>query len=199
MSLHDSWSEIDKLDIIELDNEFWPLSIIINIITHQLNNSNMENPYLIYPNNPFTRIPFTITALLLIRDKVKQSNMFINITLKLLLEQPEKSIIKFYTEAQKYLDRHSILLMALLCKELRFMTINYKNSQSNYIGFWVRKNYKLTNFEKLYINLLEAPYQIICRGSIINNPYREYIKVTLRNLPIDEAKPTDLLYCEQLN
>lgn len=198
MNLYGSWSEINSSEYIELDNEIWPISIIISTITHQLNNSNMENPYLIYPNNPFTRTPFTPKSLIILSQKIKELNIPVNIVLKLLLEQPEKSIVKFYNESLHYLDRHSILLMSVICKHLRFMTINCKNSQSNYIGFWVRMNKKKTPFEILHTSYNEAPYQIINRGMIVNNPYREYLKLTLKNLPLDESQPTDDEYCEYL-
>ncbi|ARF09461.1 hypothetical protein Indivirus_1_84 [Indivirus ILV1] len=198
MNLYDSWSEINPNEYVELDNEMWPVNIIINTITHQLNNSNMENPYLIYPNNPFTRASFTPNALLKLAEKIRNINTPINVVLKLLLEQSEQSIIRYYNESLHYLDRHSILLMSMICNSLRFMTINYKNSQNNYVGFWVRKNKKKTEFETLYANYTEAPYQIINRGIIINNPYREYLKFTLKNYPIDESQPTDIVYCEHL-
>ncbi len=198
MNLYGSWSEINPSEHIELDNEMWPLDIIVNTITHQLNNSNMENPYLIYPNNPFTRAPFTPGALQKLSEKIISLNIPVNIVLKLLLEQPEKSITRYYNESLHYLDRHSILLMSLICQHLRFMTINHKNSQNNYIGFWVRKNKKKTEFETLYANYNEVPYQIINRGMVINNPYREYLKFTLKNFPIDESQPTDPEYCEYL-
>ena len=78
------------------------------------------------------------------------------------------------------------------------MTVNYKNSQNNYTGFWVRKNKKLTKFEKLYISFNEVPYQIFNRGTIISNPYREHLKYTLKSIEIDESLPTDIEYCEYL-
>jgi len=198
MNIYNSWSEIDVSEYIELDNEMWPLSIIINTITQQLNNSNMENPYLIYPNNPFTRTPFTPNALIRIAQKIRFLNIPVNVALKLLLEQSEKSIAKYYNESLNYLDRHSILLMSLIYQHLRFMTVNYKNSQNNYTGFWVRKNKKLTKFEKLYISFNEVPYQIFNRGTIISNPYREHLKYTLKSIEIDESLPTDIEYCEYL-
>lgn len=198
MNLYTSWSEIDKSEHITLDSEPWPIHIIISTITHQLNNSNMENPYLIYPNNPFTRKPFSPESLLILSQKIKELKIKIHITLKLLLEQPITTITRFYNESLLNLDRHSILLMALLCNHLRFMTINYKNSQNNYIGFWVRKNKKKTEFETVYANFNNAPYQIIHRGEILSNPYREHLKYLLKTLPVDESLPTDDEYCEYL-
>lgn len=198
MNMYDSWKEIDVSERIELDNEIWPISIIINTFTNQLNNSNMENPYLIYPNNPFNRNSFTPKALINLATKIQSLKIPINVTLKLLLEQPEKILNNFYKESLKYLDRHSILLMALLQNHLRFMTINYKNSQNNYIGFWVRKHQKLTEFEKIYTRYNEASYQILNAGTIINNPYKEYLKYLLKDFLTDESKPTDSEYCEYL-
>lgn len=196
MNLYYSWADIDPSEIIFLDSEPWPIHIIISTITHQLNNSNMENPYLIYPNNPFTREPFTESALLTLSKKIKELNIKVHISLKLLLEQT--NISRFYGEAKSNLDRHSILLMTVICKTLRFMTVNYKNSQNNYTGFWIRKNIKKTQFETLYTKLNEEPYQIIYKGTIINNPYREHLKYLLKILPADESQPTDEQFCELL-
>lgn len=198
MNLYNSWSEIDVKERIELDGQIWPLSIIINTITQQINNSNMENPYPIYPHNPFTRKPWLPKELLSLKQKIKLQSIPINVSLKLLLEQPEKSINYIYREAIGYLDRHSILLMSLFQQYLRFMTINYKNSQNNYIGFWVQKTQKLTHFEKLYTEFKEIPFQIFNRGNIINNPYREHLKYVLKNYDIDERQPTDEEFCEYL-
>lgn len=198
MNLYNSWSEIDQKEYIELAEETWPITILVNTITHQINNSNMENPYPIYPHNPFTRRPFTPKELLTLKQKIKSLNMPINISLKLLLEQPEKSINYIYKETLGYLDRHSILLMSLFQQYLRFMIINYKNSQNNHIGFWVNKTQKLTHFEEMYNSFKEVPYQIFNRGQIINNPYREYLKYVLKNYIIDECQPTDDQFCEYI-
>ena len=196
MNLYGSWKEIDEREYIELSKEFWPIEIIINTITHQINNSNMENPYPIFPNNPFTRKLFTPADLLHLRNKIKELKIAINISLKLLLEQPERSIIYIYKEASGYLDRHSILLMSLLQQYLRFMTINYKNSQNNYIGFWVKKDMHITQFEELYNDFKQVPYQIFNGSDILINPYREYLKYVLKELEIDEIMPTDDKFLE---
>jgi hypothetical protein len=196
MNLYGSWKEIDQKEYIELSKEFWPIEIIINTLTHQINNSNMENPYSIFPNNPFTRKLFTPGDLIHLRDVIKELKISINISLKLLLEQPKRSIVYIYKEASGYLDRHSILLMSLLQQYLRFMTINYKNSQNNYLGFWVQKDMKFTPFEELYNDFKQVPYQIFNGGNILANPYREYLKYVLKDLEIDEIVPTDDMFLE---
>ena len=196
MDLYNSWNEIDQKEYIELSNGIWPICIIIDIFTHQINNSNMENPYPIFPHNPFTRKLFTPVDLIHLKEKIIELKIPINVSLKLLLKQQESSIDYLYREADSYLDRHSILLLSLLQQHLRFMIINYKNSQNNYIGFWVKKFRELGEFEELYNDYKQVPYQIFDDGLIITNPYREYLKYVLKNYEIDESKPNNEQYCE---
>ena len=191
MNLYTSWNEIDKKEHIKLLGEMWPIHIIIDTITQQINTSNMENAYPIYPHNPFTRKPFLPKDLIELKNQTKLLDIKLNPALKLLLDQSEKSLNILFQEASGYLDRHSILLMSLFQQHLRFKIINCKNSQDNYVGYWVKKNNKMSKFEEIYTKFRQEPYQVVHRGMIINNPYREYLKDVLKKLPIDESQPTD--------
>ena len=63
MQLCDSWNDVNISDWIIVDDEYWDINILVNVITYQLNNSTMENPYPTFPNNPFNRKLFTVESL----------------------------------------------------------------------------------------------------------------------------------------
>lgn len=173
MDMYNSWSEIDSNEIVLMDNEYWPVTIIINHFTFQLNNSNMENPYPTFPNCPFNRVNFTVSALLNLKSKLSLLKKPINIALKLFLIQSEETLQNLYSDV----DNNS--LTDLLKNNLRYMLINTKNSQDLYTGFWVSLSMKYTTFERLYIFLNSMPYQIILNGYIMENINRNIIQTKM--------------------
>jgi len=177
MNMYNSWNDINFSNQVLIDNEYWNINIFIDTITHQLNNSTMENPYPSYPNNPFNRKPFTPKSLLSICDVLKQLKKPINITLKMLLSQTEKFIRTLYDEVKDNHDsRFSSGLLILFKKHFRFMIINSKNSQNSYVGIWTHKSFPLTDFEVMYNTFKNMPYQIVHYGHIVNNPHREILQ-----------------------
>lgn len=196
MQMYDSWNEINFSNQILISDEYWNIDILINVITQQLNNSTMENPYPTYPNNPFNRIPFTPKSLLKIKQRIIISQKQIHITLKLFLSQSEHLLDDMYNMALCSDDLFSSTILALLNKNLRFMIINSKNSQDSYIGLWVHKVYPLTNFETLYAHLKNIPYQIMHHGYVINNPQRVFFLNKLSLLREDNIGTNDKKFCE---
>jgi hypothetical protein len=176
LDIYDSWDEIKLEDQIKLDGEYWDINIIIAHITEQLNQSSMENPYPIYPNNPFNRNPFTPLALLILKKRLHILRKKINIALKLLLLQNESVLEKCYNESVEHSDKFSRTLMNLLQKNNRFKLINYKNSQSLYTGVWVNKMTPLSQFELLYDHWRNMPYQIMIEGYVAENYHKIYLK-----------------------
>ena len=172
MDLHESWDELNISDIILIDNEYWSLHIMVNIMTFCLNNSNMENPYPTYPQNPFTRKLLTVNSINKIKNKLLKLKREVHLSLKIFLSQPSSKIKMFYDEASKSHDGHCPKINDIFKNKLRFMIINSKNSQDLYTGMWVTKNLPLTEFEVLYKTTRETPYQIFFNNIIIENPRR---------------------------
>ena len=173
MNLYDSWNDVNFSNKIIMDNgEYWSVDIIINVISYQLNNSAMENPYPTYPNNPFNRKPFTPESLISLRNRLKQLQTPTNIALQLLLSQKNNYIKSIYNEVVRSDDRFSHKLLLLFEKHFRFMIVNNKNSQNIYTGLWVNKKYPTTDFEKIYNIFKKIPYQILHFDRIIDNPQR---------------------------
>jgi hypothetical protein len=198
MGLYDSWNNVNYSDQIYLNNEWWHIDILINIFSSQLNNSNMENPYPIYPNNPFNRIPFHPNDLLKFRERILITKKSINITLKLLLNSSTNIINECYIEALNNHELFSTMLLNILNKNFRFMIQNNKNSQDLYTGIWTFKITPLTNFELLFNKFKNMPYQIYDYGYIIDNPFRNNLKNVLDKLPPDNYDPNNKKFCETL-
>lgn len=174
MGLYDSWEEIDENNIICMDNEYWVIDIITSHFTQQLNNSNMENPYPIYPNSPFNRKLFSVDSLIILKNKILNLKMFINIALKLLLTQPINILQSIYNTVT--INNFSEKMLELLQNNYRYMVTNFKNSQDVFTGLWVHKKMKPTQFEKLYEKLQNTPYQILVNGRVILNEDRNMIE-----------------------
>ncbi len=195
MGMYESWNEIDKNEIICMDNEYWELDIITSHFTYQLNNSNMENPYPIYPNSPFNRKTFSIDSLIILKNKLKELKKPVNIALKLLLNQPYETLQSIYQNTN--INNFSTDLVELLKNNYRYMLINSKNSQDIYTGIWVQNKTPLTQFEKLYGLLNEMPYQIIINSYIVNNNARIVVQKKML-LCITNYNMSDKKFCELL-
>lgn len=198
MGIYNSWNDIKYSNQIFIDNEYWFIDILTNSFTFQLNNSNMENPYPIYPNNPFNRKSFSPNNLMLIKQRLLFLKKPINITLKLLFNLPPEILNICYSEALSSHDGFSQTLLDILLKEFRFMILNTKNSQDSYIGIWVTKNTPTTQFELLYQKYKNIPYQIYQYGYIIDNPYRQQLKYVLDSQSQDYYDPINKKFLEKL-
>lgn len=195
LDLYNSWDEIELSQRIIFANEVWVVNLLINHITNQLNHSNMENPYPIYPSNPFTRKLFSVMNLLTLKNRIISLHIKINLSLKILLSQTEKTLMIYYEEATANLTNFSSSLLDTLRKHLRFMLLHEKNSQSSYIGIWAPLNYPLTSFEKFYKQFTNIPYQLIIDDDIYDNPYRELLKREFELFPFEDYDIFDNQFC----
>ncbi len=195
MGMYESWNEIDKNEIICMDNEYWELDIITSHFAYQLNNSNMENPYPIYPNSPFNRKTFSVDSLIILKNKLKELKKPVNIALKLLLNQPYETLQSIYQNTN--INNFSTDLVELLKNKYRYMLINSKNSQDIYTGIWVQNKTPFTQFEKLYELLNEMPYQIIINSYIVNNNARIVVQKKML-LCVTNYNISDKKFCELL-
>lgn len=193
--LYSSWDEIEISQRIKLDDDVWVVNLLINHITNQLNHSNMENPYPIFPSNPFTRKLFSVTELLTLKKRIISLNIKINLSLKILLNQSDKLLTIFYNEANIHPNNFSYSMLDTLKKHLRFMLLHEKNSQSSYIGIWAPINYPLTHFEKFYTQFMNIPYQLIIDNNIYDNPYRELLKNEFEQFPFEDYDLFDNQFC----
>lgn len=194
MDMYESWADVNVNDIIFIENEYWHIEIITNHITNQLNNSNMENPYPMYPSCPFNRKLFAPASLMTIKNKLKTNKTPINITLKLLLNQPINILETIYNNVSNNFSQN---ILDLFNNNFRYMLTSSKNSQDIYTGLWTKKNTPLSPFEKIYNELKNMPYQIIINGFIRTNTKRDIIEQKLRNCN-SSVNMYDKKYCEKL-
>ncbi len=174
MGIYDSFVEISYDDLIYLDNQLFVLDLILNHYTYQLNNSNMENPYPIYPNDPFTRNRLSINGLMKLKNKLITLKKPINIALKTLLNLEPIVLQQIHDNLGN--DNFSIDLLSILNTSYRYMIINTKNSQDIFTGLWVSKECPLTMFEKLHKKLNNTSYQIMSSGQVVSNGQRNKIE-----------------------
>jgi hypothetical protein len=180
-TLKDSWNEVPFENRINLSNGWWDLVFLINHFTQQLNNTDMENPYPTYPSNPLTRIPFKYEDIEKIKDRLLSNNISVNIALFMFFNATKILHNSWYKEAVGHEDNHSYSMIYYLKKKLRFKHINYKDSQDCLTGHWVTNATPLSEFEELYYNYHEEPFQIYCNAyrTFITNPEREYMYIQL--------------------
>lgn len=200
LGIYDSWNDVELKNHIKVDKEYWPVDILLNHFSQQLNNSTMELQYPIYPTNPYTRQTFSVDALLKIKNRIKLLKIRVNVALKVFLNLPEKTLTQIYKDAMCSQNRHSHLLTRHLETYLRFKLINCKNSQFNYVGYWVRKTLPTSPFEMIYKDYRNAPYQMYDRyhDMIINNPYRIRIEKTINDMQPEIFDISNCIICELL-
>lgn len=196
MNMYSSWAEIPLANQIFLNDEMWAIDILVTHFTNQLNNCNMENPYPIYPNNPFTRAPFEIQDLIKLKNRLSYLNISINIALKLFLNLSKNILTQCYNEAIYDQDCYSNKLANLLINNFRFRILNNKNSQGSYIGIWVPKTSRLSKFELLYDDFKNCPYQIIRRNYILPNQTKQHLQNLMESSASESYDPCDQFYCD---
>ncbi len=188
LSMDDSWASVPFTDRIYLDNNWWNVRTILHHFAQQLNNSMMENPYPIYPSNPFNRSCLIPDDIMKLKAKVIELGIPVNIALKVLFQQSITSVSTFWQEADKSEEQFSTSLLLVLGNSLRYRIINSKNSQDSYIGFWVFRKVPLTQFEKMYNHWVSTPYQSYNAfyNIIVDNPEKEYLKHIMDYMPVEE-------------
>jgi hypothetical protein len=191
MDMYDSWSTVPFTYQIKLDDHWWHIELIIYHIVEQLNHSNMENSYPIYPSNPFTREPFSPISMSKLKESIQTLKLPINIALYMFLNFDVITLQKCYTQSVNNNDRHSVLLDAELRKHLRYKLINSRDSQSNLMGYWVLKKEDKSTFENLYDAWKDTPYQIICpvTYNIIPNFQKQHLYNLLNKSHVEQWGP----------
>jgi len=173
LNIDDSWDDVIPDNRIELFDKWWNIFTITNLFVHQLNTSKMENPYPIFPNDPFDRTIITLEDLNKLKRTIKKLNIKINMCLELLLNS--KNIKKYITEAKEHIDHHSKSMIILFERPLRFKLINNKDSENTFIGHWTSKHTSTSQFEDIYSLYKSLPFNIYTRFDEIIPNYEKNI------------------------
>lgn len=181
--IHDNWNEISIDNIVMIDNQYWNIDIILKVINQQLNSCDMSNSCPKFPYNPFNRQLFSVADIKELKkykkhiSKYPAANTFCN----------DKKIKRIHNTSLTF-SKYSVAvtIRESLSAKLRFKIINNKDSQGNYIGYWVPKKTKLTTFEMLYNEYIRTPPIINIGGQFYNNPTIENLKNLMNQQPHEE-------------
>ncbi len=193
MDMYSSWEEVPLPYQIKLDDKWCHLELFIYHITSQLNHSDMENSYPIYPTDPFTRSSLSCDSILKLKERIKMLKIDVNVALNTLLNIDTTILQKCYIESLESCDRFSRLLDSELRRCLRYRLINFRNSQNNFTGHWVPLKEDKSKFENLYDAWKNTPYQIIHPNTyeIMPNFQKQHLYNLLTNSPIEQWGPVD--------
>jgi len=183
MGLNMSWNEIPLIYQLKIEEEYWDIRILLNILKQQLNSENMENPYPIFPNNPFNRKLFTPEQLFIIKSKIIKLNMKLDTPLNDFFNLSYDKILICYNQALNNKNSHSSKLIKYFRRNLRYKLINIKNSQDCFTGHWVSKYEKPSLFEEFYNEWYNEPYQQYnyTTNTIHENYYKYYLYDIISN------------------
>ena len=181
------WKDVPENYWIQLNNRWWDIRILVNIMAEQLSFCDMEAPAPKYPHDPFDKRNFNEQELERIGLKCKENNIV-------------KEPLTYYIDERKYdnviMCEHgttrdqSYELTAILRQKFRFKLVNSKNSQECYQGVWVPKKTPLSKFEKMYAQLDDMPMYTYVPffGEIMAIPSAERAKLIekIEKLPIEQ-------------
>jgi hypothetical protein len=201
MSIYDSFEEVPKQYWYKINNKWWDIRILIEVLAGQLNATDMETPKPIYPHDPFNRKSYSISDLKNLKAQIKKLKLNINIALLNFLKGCT-TINKFLKEKRYNLSQGcnfnlTCKIVDLFKRKLRFMLINKKNSQEQYMGIWINKNHKFSDFENIYYHYLSEPDEYfeydVSEDSLyaLENPEKEYYRTLLMTYPVENIKIDD--------
>jgi len=185
-----SWKEIPYKFIYKInDKEYWDIRFLLKHFTQQINHCNMSEPAPQYPSSPMTRIKYSLAEMRNFYNKVKKLGIKIHPSLNLVLTM---NLEKIFKKQKKEDDRAASekrfprdffkkYLTDKLSISMRFAMFNEKDSQNNYIGHWVNKRDKLTDFEKLYKEWNNMAPFVYIRNTLISNPERGFFSQILES------------------
>jgi hypothetical protein len=173
MGINDTWIEVPIIYRFYLDNLWWDIRTLIKTFTIQLNQSELSNPYPMYPENPFNRNRISVNELLQFKqqmDLIKNidNNIKIHVSLGTFLNFSEKILSKIRNEKDQY--KLSTNIIKEFNNYLRYKMINNKDSQGRFSGCWVSRKTPLTPFETCYRACLAANMIIGNTYLLLNTP-----------------------------
>lgn len=183
--IKNSWSEVPFEHRIKLSDGYWDLTLLLDHFTQQLNSVDMENPASVYPASIMTKVPYSAKDLLIIKTFVKKLELPINVALHVFLNTSVQTHRKWHAEAVLDMNGRSKTMLKWLDQKLRFRTINSKDSQECFIGYWVDKNEPLSDFEELYEDFMDECLVIFdpIESEYVHNPDREALYLDLLDYP----------------
>lgn len=189
IGLNESWVEIPFIYWCKFGDTWWDIRTLMRTLAMQLNQSELEKPFPIFPENPFTRKKFSVSELYCLRDHIlslKQSvdptELNVHISLTKFLSLPEKFLNSIRNDKSQY--NVSTKIIRKFSTTMRYKMINYKDSQGRYCGYWVKKTVQLSPFEKCYNEIITATVMFNNIYVLFDTPmYRKIINTINRLTP----------------
>lgn len=165
LGINQSWKEIPFVYWINIDDMWWDIRSLVKIFSQQLNQSELEKPFPIFIENPFTRTKIKLNDIRNLERHVSRllkSNCDINIhiAVKKFIDMSDRQLNNILNSDSQYTESSKII--NIFNKDMRFRMINYKDSQGRYCGYWVDDTTPLSAFEECY-------NEIITSSIIFNN------------------------------
>lgn len=175
MDIKDGWRDVPIFHRILLSDGWWDITVLINHFTNQLNQSNMENPYPIYPSSPFTRLLYSVDDVNKVKQRIIDVRMKVNVALKVFLTANDQLDI-FRNEAVTDPNMFSSSLLQQLSSSLRYRMMNSLNSQGQFTGHWIRQSRPKDTFERLYDTYSKMSPEVYDHftGYYVRNYNRDY-------------------------
>lgn len=172
----ESWKEIPTSHIIKISNkEYWDIKTLLSIITQQLNFSNMGKPSPKIPHNPYTKQQYPIHIIFLVQNFCENNNII-----------PHVSLFNYFDFCQKN-SSDKICTRNILkhfYDNMRYRTLNNKDSQDNYTGVWNNIDTKYSDFEIIHTEFLDkSPYIYDELNGMQVNPEFTYFKEIMNHSP----------------
>jgi hypothetical protein len=182
----DSWADIPFCFRYNITtNEWWDIRFLCNHFAQLLNNQDMTVPTPTYPNNPFTRKPYSPEELRCFFQRVITLKLKVNVALKRFRDAPLLSLYRAVQRKQLHIAQKK--MSKYFSKSLRFKLVKQTDSQCNFIGHWVRRSMQLSEFEKAYRNWIKTPVYIGGpKGELVFNPVKDFRWTVVWRLP-DES------------
>lgn len=176
MGMTDSWENVPIEYRIKIDNYWWDVRDLVRHFSNQLNSTNMENPSPTFFSNPFNRNPIKPEELHKLKERIQLIGLNINVAVKAFLLSNQRLINECYKEACDSSTNYSYLLNELIYEKCRWRIVNDIDSQGCFTGCWVKSDHPLSEFEMLYDDWKDEPYQTInVFNEIIDNPRKNYL------------------------
>lgn len=161
IGLENDWKNVPFMYWIQIDNMWWDIRTLSSTFAAQINQSELERPLPIYPENPFNRNKLSIEDLQKLKEQLefinnvsKQNKISINIALKHFLSFPTSLMKSLLKDKKQY--TMSVKIINKFSDKLRYKMINCKDSQGKYCGYWVTISEPLSEFEKCYDKIIHA-------------------------------------------
>lgn len=186
IGINNSWGDVQYIYWFKINDIWWDIRTLCKIIAAQLNQTELENPYPIFPENPFTRKKFTISELRALDTQIRTLKRIkividINIALERFLSFTDNQLNTILKQTDQYTAAN--IIISLLEKKLRFKMINYRDSQGRYCGYWVPVLEPKTNFENCF--RFVRTMSILAESNMVTPFYRSKIQ-ELCTFPSDE-------------